>query len=79
MDYKGCTVYKDLQKKTCPPLSFKQCTPSAQIKQNLHTQSGATYAQITKQNSYAPTNIEQEPYIHQPHRQTSDIRELKKL
>jgi hypothetical protein len=37
---------------------LKKYTVPAQIKETLHTQSGATYAQITKQNSYAPTNIE---------------------
>jgi hypothetical protein len=78
VDYKGCTVYKDLQKKIYPPFSLKQYTPSVQINQTLYTLPGVTYAQITKQNSYAPTNIEQEPHIHQFHRQTSDIQELKK-
>jgi hypothetical protein len=29
-----------------------------------------------KKNSYAPTNIEQEPHINQSHQQTSDIQEL---
>jgi hypothetical protein len=47
-NYKGCTVYEDLQKKTYPPLCLKQYTPP---------QPGVTYAQITKQNSYAPTYI----------------------
>jgi hypothetical protein len=41
-NYKGCTVYKDLQKKTWPPLPLKQYTPPAQIKQTLHTQPGVT-------------------------------------
>jgi hypothetical protein len=31
-NYKGCIVYKDLQKKTYPPLHLKQYTPPAQIK-----------------------------------------------
>jgi hypothetical protein len=59
VNYKGCTVYKDLQKKTQPPLHLEQYTPPAQIKQTLYTQPGVTYAQITKQNSYAPINVEQ--------------------
>jgi hypothetical protein len=54
------------------PLHLKQYTP-AQIKQALHTQPGITYAQITKQNSYAATNIEQDQHINQPLQQTSDI------
>jgi hypothetical protein len=56
---------------------LKQYIP-AQIKQTLHTQSGVTYAQITKQNSYAATNIEQDPYINQRHQQTSNIQDLKR-
>jgi hypothetical protein len=56
----------------------KQYAPPAQIKQTLHTQPGVTYAQISKQNSYAATNIEQEPHINQPLQQTSDIQDLKK-
>jgi hypothetical protein len=31
-----------------------------------------TYAPITKQNSYAATNIGQDPHINQPHQQTSE-------
>jgi hypothetical protein len=57
---------------------LKQYTPPAQIKQTLHTQTGVTYAQITKQNSYAATNIEQDQHINQPHQQTNDIQDLKK-
>jgi hypothetical protein len=57
-----------------PPLRLKQYTPRAQIKQTLHTQPGVvTYAQITKLNSYAATNIEQDPFIKQPLQQTSDL------
>jgi hypothetical protein len=70
-------VYKDLQKKTYPPLRLKQNNLSAQLKQTLYTQPGVTYAQITKQNFYAPTNIEQELHINQPHQQTSNIPDLK--
>jgi uncharacterized membrane protein (DUF485 family) len=75
--YKGRTVYKDLQKKTYPPLHLKQYTP-AQIKQTLHTQPGVTHVQITKHNSYAATNIEQNQHINQPHQQTSNYQDLKK-
>jgi hypothetical protein len=66
-DYRGCAVYRDLQKRTYPPLRLKQYTPPAQIKRALHTQPGVTYAQITKQNFYAATNIEQDPHINQRH------------
>jgi hypothetical protein len=41
-------------------------------RKTLYTQSGGTYAQITKQNYYVPTNIEQEPHINQSHQQTSN-------
>jgi hypothetical protein len=34
---------------------------------------GVAYSHITKQNSYASTNVEQEPLTNQPHQQTSDI------
>jgi hypothetical protein len=73
VNYKGCTVYKDLQKKTYPHLHLKQCTPPAQVKQTLHTKPGVTYAQITKQNSYAATNTEQDQHINQLLHQASDI------
>jgi hypothetical protein len=53
--------------------------PSAQIKQTLYTQPGVTYAQITKQNSYAATNIEQEPHLNQSHQQTGNVQELKNM
>jgi hypothetical protein len=68
-----------LQKTTFAPLRLKIYTPLAQIKQTLHTQPGVTYAQITKQNSYAPTNTEQEPYMNQSHQQTSDTKEKKNM
>jgi hypothetical protein len=58
---------------------LKQYTPPAQIKQTLHTQSGVTYAQITKQNSYGSTNIKQDQHITQSHQQTSDIQDLKNM
>jgi hypothetical protein len=72
-------VYKDLQKKTYQPFRLKQYTPPAQIKQTLHTQPGVTYAQITKQNSYAAPNIQQDQHINQSHQQTSDKQDLKNM
>jgi hypothetical protein len=70
-------VYRDL-KKNITTSPFETITPLAQIRQTLYTQPGVTYAQITKQNSYASTNIEQEPHIHPNHQQTSDMQGLKK-
>jgi hypothetical protein len=58
---------------------LKIYTPSTQIEQTLYTQPGVTRAQITKQNSYIPTNTEQEPHMNQSHRQTGDIQELKNM
>jgi membrane-associated HD superfamily phosphohydrolase len=63
--------------KIIPPLRGEQCIPSAQIKRTLQTQPGITYAQVTKKNSYAPTNIEQEPQTNQSHQQASDMQDLK--
>jgi lipopolysaccharide/colanic/teichoic acid biosynthesis glycosyltransferase len=61
------------------PIRLKQYTPPAQIKQTLHIQPGVTYAQITKQNSYAAINIEQDQHINQSDQQTSDIQDLKNM
>jgi hypothetical protein len=72
-------VYKDLQKKTYSPLRLKQYIPTAQSKQTLHTQPSVTCAQITKQNSYAATNIEQDQHKIQPYQQTNDIQDLKNM
>jgi hypothetical protein len=66
-------------KENIPTSCMKQYTPPAQIKQTLHTPPGVTYAQITKQNSYAATNIEQDQHINQHLQQTSDIQDLKSL
>jgi hypothetical protein len=55
------------------PLHLKQYAPPAHIKQTLHNQPGEKYAQITKQNSYAATNMGQDHHINQPHQQTNDI------
>jgi hypothetical protein len=65
---------KGLQKKTHPPLHLIHNSHS---NQTLYTQPGVTFAQIIKQNSYASTDLEQEPRINQSHQQTSDIQELK--
>jgi hypothetical protein len=58
---------------------LKQYTPPAQIKQTLHTQPGVAYAQITKQNSYAATNVEQDQHVNRPLQQTSDAQDLKNM
>jgi hypothetical protein len=60
------------------PTSPFETIHSSHTNQTLYTQPGVTYAQITKQNLYASTDLEQEPHINQPHQQTSDIQDLKK-
>jgi hypothetical protein len=37
---------------------------SSSTNQTLYTEPGVTYAQMNIQNSYGPTNIEQEPHIN---------------
>jgi hypothetical protein len=64
-------------KENIPISRLKLYTPPAQIKQTLCTKPGVTYAQITKLNSYAPTNIEEEPHTNQSHQQINDMPELK--
>jgi hypothetical protein len=54
---------------------LKQYTPPAQSNKH-YTLPGVTYAHITKQSSYAATNIEQHPHTNQPHQQTSDMQDL---
>jgi hypothetical protein len=76
-NYKRCTVYKDLQKKTYRPLRRYTLLPHKSNK--LYTQPGVSYAQVTKQEFQATTNIEQEPHIKQSHQQTSDMKELQNM
>jgi hypothetical protein len=45
----------------------------------LCTLPGVSYAQVTKQEFHAPTNIEQEPHVKQSHQQTNDMQELKNM
>jgi hypothetical protein len=47
-------------KGTYPSLRVKQYTPPAQMKNTSQILLRITYAQITKQISYTPTNIERE-------------------
>jgi hypothetical protein len=72
-------VYKGLQKKIYPPLCPKIFTPPEQLKQTVHTQPGVAYAELTKQKSYTHTQIENVQNTNQPHRQNSDIHELKNM
>jgi hypothetical protein len=58
-------LYTKSYKKLYAPLRVKKHTPPAQIKITPQTQPGITYAQVSKQNSYAPTDIGQEPHKNQ--------------
>jgi hypothetical protein len=61
------------------PTSLFETIHSFRINQTYSTHStGIIYAQITEQNSYTPTNIEQEPDANQPYQQTSGIQDVKK-
>jgi hypothetical protein len=62
-------------KENIPTSPFETIHSSFTNQTNLNTQPGVTYAQITKQNSYAATNIEQDQHINQFHQQTRDIQE----
>jgi hypothetical protein len=78
-NYKGCTVYKDLQRKTYPPLRLKQYTPPALIQQTLHTQPGVSYAQITSKNLPPMSTCAPAPPVNHPLQQFNDILDLKAL
>jgi hypothetical protein len=54
-------VYKDLQKKTFPPLRPKIYNPPPNLKQTSHTQLGVTYAQIAEALLKQPSQ-HQQPY-----------------
>jgi hypothetical protein len=78
-NYKGCTVYKDLQKKTYPLLRIIQYTPSALIQQTIHTQPGVSHTQITPKNPSTTPTPAPVPPANQPQQQSNDISELKAL
>jgi hypothetical protein len=78
-NYKGCTVYKDLQRKTYPSLHPKQYTPPALIQQTLHTQPGVSYAQITSKNLPPTPNPAPTPPANIPLQQFNGISDLKTL
>jgi hypothetical protein len=66
-NYKGCMIYKDLQKKTFPPLRPKIYTPPILLKQSLPDQSSLSYAQITKGNLPShPTHTDEQSPINFP-------------
>jgi hypothetical protein len=58
------------------PLFFLSSSSSIVLKR---LRGPRTYVQITKQNSHAATNIEQDQRINQPHQETSDIQDWLQL
>jgi hypothetical protein len=77
-NYKGCTVYKDLQK-TYQPLRQKQYTPPAPLQKTVHAQPGVTYAQITKQIIGNPAPQATAPLNNRCQQPPSDTHDLKLL
>jgi hypothetical protein len=60
-------------------LSFETIQSSCINQTNITHSIRSILCQITEQNSYAATNIEQDPHINHPHQQTSDIQDLKDM
>jgi hypothetical protein len=78
-NYKGCTVYKDLQRKTYPSLRPKQYTPPALIQQTSHTQPGVSYAEIISKNLPPTPTPAPTPPTNLPLQQFNAISHLKTL
>jgi hypothetical protein len=78
-NYKGCTVYKDLQRKTYSLLHLKQYNPPALIQQTLHTQPEVSYAQITSKTLSLTQTPASAPPVNQPQQQSNDFYDLKAL
>jgi hypothetical protein len=66
-------------KETISTSPFETIHSSCTNQINLTHQPRVTYAQITKQNSYAATNIGQDQHINQLLQQISDIQDLKNM
>ena len=79
-NYKGCTVYKQLQQQNFPPLRTKQYTLPAPIGRYQQTQPGMTFSQAVKQ-QYTPATPTQAPIANQPNpiQQKSDTQELQAM
>jgi hypothetical protein len=78
-NYKGCMVYKELQKKTYQPLRQKQYTLPAKLHKTVHEQPGLTYAQIAKQNNSNLTPQAPIPTTNPSQQPSSDTTDLKIL
>jgi hypothetical protein len=82
-NYKGCTVYKEIQKRTFPPLRNKLDGKTLAVQPQPYTRPGTSYcAALTSQQQYETTTsiIQQIPTRQQQiHPQTSEIHELKTM
>jgi hypothetical protein len=65
--------------KNTPNTSIETIHSSCTNENTLQSQPENTYTQVTKQNSYARTNIEQEPHTNQSHQHTCDIQDIKSI
>lgn len=76
-NYKGCTVYKELQQKKYPALRPKQNPAKTRLNSGLNTQPGLSYAQITKNDQ--PQEIAHDTQPTASTMATNDIVELKNM
>jgi hypothetical protein len=82
--YKGCTVYKDLQMKTFPPLRRNREGKHTYALPQPHITSASSYATALKSSLTPPTIVDSQPEQQNTHRQQqhppqTDIQELKAM
>jgi len=80
--YKGCVVYKDLQKRTFPPIRSKQEEKNQKVLLQKPTKPDISYATTLKSQTNQfetanPQTQQQATYQQQLQLQSSDIQELK--
>jgi hypothetical protein len=83
-NYKGCTVYKDLQKRTFPPLRRNQEVKHPHALPHPHITSTSSYATALKSSPIPPQSVDSLPEQQNTHRQQpdppqTDIQELKAM
>jgi len=81
-NYKGCTVYKDLQKRTFPPLRRNQEGKLPHALPHPHITPTSSYATALKSSLTPPLTVDPQPEQQNTHRQQPyppqpDIQELK--
>jgi hypothetical protein len=83
-NYKGCTVYKDLQKRTFPPLRRNQEVKHPHALPHPHITPTSSYAAALKSSTIPPQTVDSLPEQQITHRQhpyppQTDIQELKTM